>query len=136
DADRGPDVDDDYAGDADYDDDPYVEYILVHEPDVERHEPPPPRLRPPRPAPSAVARPGPMPQFRPIDFAHNGLAPRPAPPAPGRIQLGGRFAPPSAARRRGPDGASPTASRPGHTRTEWLLSRRDPQAPEAGRHSA
>jgi EmrB/QacA subfamily drug resistance transporter len=125
DSDWGPEVDEEY------DDDPYVEYVLLPHPDVETREPPA------RPAPRAVARPGPMPQFRSIDFAHNRVAARPAPAAPGRIFLGDRFAPPPpAARRRGSEGAHASGSRPGHARTERLLDRHDPEAPGAGRNSA
>jgi EmrB/QacA subfamily drug resistance transporter len=80
----GPDDDD--AVDDDYDDDEYVEFVLVREPDGERgSHPVPPRQRVdrPRPAPTAVPRRGPTDSWhnvlddpaapaQPIGHAHNG----------------------------------------------------------------
>ncbi|OBB90797.1 MFS transporter [Mycobacterium sp. 852002-40037_SCH5390672] len=72
--------------DDDYDDDEYVEFVLVREPDAERGrnlEPPRQRLDRPRPAPTAAPRRGPTDpwqtvldepaaQGQPIGHAHNG----------------------------------------------------------------
>ncbi|MCK8642750.1 MFS transporter [Mycobacterium colombiense] len=67
----GPDDD----VDDDYDDDQYVEFVLVREPDAQRALDPEPPRRPaerPRPPSTAVPRRGPAAQVQPIGYAHNG----------------------------------------------------------------
>lgn len=61
--------------DDDYDDDEYVEFVLVRESDVERRrdpEPPRPPVDRPRPASAGVPHRGPAAQPEPIGYAHNG----------------------------------------------------------------
>ncbi|BCZ23353.1 MFS transporter [Mycobacterium senriense] len=68
----GPDDD---VVDDDYDDDEYVEFVLVREPDAQRGSHPAPARRPverPRPSSSGVPRRGPTTQAQPIGYAHNG----------------------------------------------------------------
>lgn len=68
----GPDDD---VVDDDYDDDEYVEFVLVREPDTQRGSDPAPPRRPverSRPASSGVPRRGPTAQAQPIGHAHNG----------------------------------------------------------------
>ncbi|OBB80109.1 MFS transporter [Mycobacterium colombiense] len=60
--------------DDDYDDDEYVEFVLVREPDTRGSDPEPQRqpVERPRPASSGVPRRGPTAQAQPIGYAHNG----------------------------------------------------------------
>jgi EmrB/QacA subfamily drug resistance transporter len=64
--------------DEDYDDDPYVEYILLREPEFEQRRDVAPRMQPPAPARAQRVAPGRYPgrgraaPVQPIGFAHNG----------------------------------------------------------------
>lgn len=60
--------------DDDYDDDEYVEFVLVREPDTRGSDSEPPRqpVERPRPASSGAPRRGPTAQAQPIGYAHNG----------------------------------------------------------------
>jgi len=73
---RAREPDDDDIVDEDYDDDPYVEYILLREPDIADNAGLTPRVQPSAPVRRDVPRHGRAvgwdPPVQPIGFAHNG----------------------------------------------------------------